>query len=81
MKGKEEEMDYTPVETISLAPNIILESIRDPHRRHCNDVWLVGRGKRLFVETIHGAIKRKNDHTGKEHHSRRNVRKNKFLSK
>ena len=43
MKGKEEEMDYTPVETISLAPNIILESIRDPHRRHCNDVWLVGR--------------------------------------
>ena len=30
MKGKEEEMDYTPVETINLAPNIILESIRDP---------------------------------------------------
>ena len=59
MKGKKEEMDYTPVEIINLAPNIILESIRDPHRRHCNDVWLVGRGKRLFVETIHGAIKRK----------------------
>ena len=51
-------MDFTPVETIRLAPNIILESIRDPKHRHCNDVWLVGRGKRLFVDTIRGSIKR-----------------------
>ena len=59
MKRKEEEMDYSPLETISLAPDIILESIRDPLHRYCNDVWLVGRGKRLFVETIHGSIKRR----------------------
>ena len=52
-------MDFSPVETVPITQNIVLESIRDPNRRHYNDVWLVGNGKRLFIDSIRGSIKRK----------------------